>query len=208
MAKDTTRKSESQQQQTQQAFATPEEQAFNKAEQERLGRMGPGEEQAQMGAFNLINALLTGGSLPGFLGGLPGGISPETIGTQAARTAKEAQPGFQSLGIADSGVAFRETAEDVAENVLFPAEQFNLTNLANLLGIGLSGQSALQSQTSASRANLGSRLAGLRQMTGSGSQSGTTTTIAPNPFLQTFQSSLGKTLGSPSFGSGPFTFGG
>jgi hypothetical protein len=198
--------------QSQQATATAAEVAQNAREADELGATSDVAQQGQFGAFNLINALLTGGSLPGFLGGLPGGISPEAIGTQASRVASQAQPGFQSLGIADSGVAFRETAQDVAENVLFPAEQFNISNLFNLLQTGLSGQSSLQGQRIAQQGNLGARLAGLRSITGSStgqfsgttSSQGQTTVSAPNPFLSEFQKSLGNSLGSGSFGSSPF----
>lgn len=184
----------------QQAEATAAEKRLNIAEEQDIAATRDVAQQGQFGAFNLINALLTGGGLPGFLGALPGGISPETIGTQAARVAGQAQPGFQSLGLADSGVAFRETAQDVAENVLFPAEQFNINNLFNLLQTGLSGQSAIQSQRIAQQANLGSRLAGLRKISGSGTGvtnvTGTTTTLAPNPFVTQLQTSLGQTIGT------------
>jgi hypothetical protein len=183
----------------QQATATPGELALNQQDQASLDATADVSQQGQFGAFNLINALLTGGNLPGFLGSLPGGISAETIGTQAARTAREAQPGFQSLGLADSGVAFRETAQDVGENVLFPAEQFNINNLFNLLQTGLSGQSSLQGQRIAQGANLGSRLAGLRKISGSGTGitnvTGTSTVLSPNPFVSNLQQSLGQGIG-------------
>lgn len=195
------------QEREQQAFATPAEERENIREEARLGRIAPLEEEAQTGAFNITNAILTGfltgKDMSGLLGGLAGGISPETIGTQAARTAQQAQPGFQSLGIADSGVAFEETARDVAESVLFPAEQFNINNLFNLLQTGLSGQSALQSQVGASRANLGSRLAGLRRITGTGETltQGTTTVLSPNAFTSALATSAGGALGKGLGGS-------
>ena len=172
---------------SQQATATPQEQAENERQQGIISGRAGGTESAFNNAINLINQALTGGNLPGFLSGLPGGISPETIGTEASRVASRAQPGFQSLGIADSGVAFRETAREVGESVLFPAEAFNIQNLLNIANLGLSGQSAVEGQQQARESNLGSRLAGLRQISGTGSSnstgSKTTQTLAPNPFL-------------------------
>jgi hypothetical protein len=195
---------------TSQATAGAEEQALNLAGQQELDATADLSQQGQFGAFNLVNALLTGGSLPGFLGGLPGGISPDAIGTQASRVASQAQPGFQALGIADSGTAFQETAREVGQSVLFPAEQFNINNLFSLLQTGLSGQSSLAGQRIAQQGNLGSRLAGLRNIstTGTGitNVQGTTTIASPNAFTSSLAksagSSIGTNIGSSMFGGG------
>lgn len=184
------------------ATATAEEQEVNQLQLEQLRAQQPGQIATQGNALNLINQLLVGGDLPGFFGDLPGGISSEAIGTEASRVAQRAQPGFQSLGILDSGTAFEETAREVGQSVLFPAEQFNINNLLALLGQGLGAQGNAQGFNTAQSASLGARLAGLRPITTQGSSTVNIRNEAPNPFLQSFQQSLGQSLGSGSFGSG------
>jgi len=188
---------------TQQATATPLEASENAKAAARLEGREEITEDVFTNALNLINVALTGGEFPGQLKGLFSGISSETIGTEAARVARNAQPGFQALGLSNSGVAFRETAREVGESVLFPAEAFNIQNLLNIANLGLGGQSALESQQISERANLGSRLAGLRSISGTSRGSGTTnisgststTVTSPNPFVSSFQTSFGTSLG-------------
>ena len=112
--------------QTTQATGTPEEQQLNRLLLERQKAAQPGILQAQGQGLNLINQLLTGGQLPGFLGKLSQGLSPEAIGAQASKLAGQFGAGFQGLGIGDSGTAFKETARGIASEVLLPAEQFNI----------------------------------------------------------------------------------
>ncbi len=186
----------------QQAKATPEETELNRLSLERTRATQEGLIGVQGAGLDLSQLLLKGQPLPGFLGQLTGGISPEAIGTQATNLAAQNLAGFQSLGIADSGVAFRETAQDIASNILFPAEQFNLQNLSQLLNLSLGGQAQVQQPILGQQQALGSQLAGLRTTTGQ------QTTTAMNPFLKSFQQSLGQTLGAPKVSAGPFTFGG
>ena len=176
-----------------QATATPEETELNQLELERQRAAQPGMLQAQQGGLDLINQLLTGQALPGFLGTLPGGISSEAIGTQAANLSRQNRAGFQQAGIDDSGVAFRETARDIGSNLLFPAEQFNIGNLQNLLNLAVGGQAQVQAPILGGAAQLGGQLAGLRSITGSSNQ----TTIGMNPFLKSFQQSAGSAFGNP-----------
>ena len=140
--------------------------------------------------------------MPGFLGQLSQGLSPEAIGGQATKLAGQFGAGFQSLGIGDSGVAFKETAKGIASELLLPAEQFNIGTNLNLLGIGTGTGIQQQQVTNQQAGTLGARLAGLRPV------SGFQTTLGMNPFLKSFQQSLGQTLGSPQVSAGPFTFGG
>lgn len=183
---------------------TPEEQELNKLLLERQKAAQAGTIEAQAGGLNLINQLLAGEDLPGFLGQLPGGISPEAIGTQAAQLAGQYGAGFQQMGIGDSGVAFRETARGIGSELLFPAEQFNLQNLSQLLNLAVGGQAQIQAPITAQGGQLSQALAGLRGTTTTGG----TTLTQMNPFLKSFQTSLGQTLGGPQVSAGPFTFGG
>ena len=186
--------------------ATPEEEALNKLTLERTQAAQPGMISAQNQGLNLINALLTGQQLPGYLQGLPGGIDANAIGQQASIMAKQYGAGFQNLGISDSGTAFKETARGIGNELLFPAQQFNLQNLMQLLNLGVGGQAQVQSPILAQSGQLSSALAGLRSTSSTGTTSSTTT--AMNPFLKSFQTSLGSTLGSPKFSVGPFSMGG
>ena len=140
--------------------ATPQETRLNELDLARREAAQPGLLSTQENAANIINQLLTGGELPGFLENLPGGISPEAIGTASTRVAREAGAGFQRLGIADSGTAFRETAADIAGRVQLPAEQFNLQNLFNLLATGIGGGTDVQQAGTQQSFTLGQRLAG------------------------------------------------
>ena len=61
-----------------------------------------------------------------------------------------------------------------------------------MLNLALSGQAQVQQPIQAGINNLSSALAGLRTTT--------QTQKSPNPFLQSFQSQLGSTLGGSQFG--------
>ena len=63
-----------------------------------------------------------------------------------------------------------------------------------MLNLGVGGQAQIQSPLLQQSGQLGSQLAGLR--------STTQTQTSMNPFLKSFQTSLGNTLGSPTFGFG------
>jgi len=177
---------------------TAEETELNRLEIERQRAAQPGVLDVQQRGLDLSSQTLgafQGGEVPtaGPLAQLFGGISSEAIGQQAAELARQSGSQFQSLGIAESGTAFRETAEDIAGNILFPAEQFNIGTLQNLLNQAFGGQAQVQAPIQAGASQLGARLAGLRPVT----TQGTTATqfTQPNPFLQSFQTQLGKTLG-------------
>ena len=184
--------------------ATPEETELNRLALERARAAQQGVLQTQESGLNLSNLLLTGQQLPGNLSGLTGGISPEAIGAQATQLTGQNMANFNSMGLADSGVAFRETSKDIANNLLFPAEQFNIQNLMQLLNQAFGGQAAVQSPIQGSANTLSQSLAGLR----STNTTGSSTQTAMNPFLKSFQQSLGKNLGNPTVSAGPFTFGG
>jgi hypothetical protein len=185
-------KQQTQQSSTQTVKQTPEEQELNRLllEQTRAGQ--PGTLQAQESGLNLVNRLLLGESLPGYLDTLTRGISSEAIGTQASRLANQYGAGFQNLGIADSGVAFRETSRGIANELLYPTEQFNIGALQNLLNVALSGQAQVQAPIAGSGGQLSQNLQGLR----STSSTGTSTTTSMNPFLKSFQQSAGQGMGN------------
>lgn len=187
--------------QNQTVEATPEERALNQLQLEQARAFDPQQRKMNENAGNLVNQLLTGQSLPGYLNTLPGGISPEVTQRIVDQSLKDLYPQFQSSGILDSGVA-ASIAGRTSGDIRASAEQFNIQNLQQLLNLAVGGQAQVQQPMLQTTSQLGSRLAGLR------ATSGTQTTTAMNPFLKSFQESAGKTLGSPKFSSGPFSFGG
>lgn len=155
----------------------------------------------QLQGLDLIRQMFSGSTkLPGFFGSMGTGITPETLGLQAALMTKQNMPGFQQLGLGDSGVAFRETSKDIANNLLFPAEQFNIGAKQNLLNLALSGQAQVQQPITAQTGILSNQLQGLRSMN-------STQTTKSNPFLNSFYGSLGQGLGG-AIGGGISAIGG
>jgi len=184
---------------------TEEERRLNELTLERAEATQTGQIEAQTQGLNLINQLLTGQGLPGFLGKLPGGISPEITRNIARESVEDIRPSFQTAGILDSGTALTASAR-VAGDVRRASEEFNIGNLLNLLNLAVGGQAQVQQPLLAQTSALGSRLAGLRTTTGTAT--GTSAVTSMNPFLKSFQTSLGQTFGAPKFGVGPFSFGG
>ena len=157
----------------------------------------------QQGGLDLSNLLLRGQNLPGYLKDLPYGISPDVTQGLVDQSLRDIQPYFQQGGLLDSGTkasVMGRTAGDIRRT----SAEFNLGNLQQLLNLAVGGQAQVQQPILAQSQALGSRLAGLT----SWNQTGNTTNITKsmNPFLKSFQTSLGQTLGSPSFKSGGFGF--
>lgn len=181
--------------------ATPEEQRLNQLEIERIEATQPGLISAQQAGLGLINQLLLGQEpLPGFFQQLSQGISPEVTQDIVSQSLRDIAPQFQASGILDSGVAADISARTAAD-IRRATEEYNLGNKFNLLNLALSGQAQVQQPLLAQSQILSGRLAGLRPVTTSGTSSGTQTITSGNPFLQSFQTSLGKSLGSGNYGS-------
>lgn len=193
--------------QSQQYTPTPQEQEMLNMQLEQMRRINPSLTQTQLSGLNTINSLFGGlmGSqqLSGPLGMALAGLDPTTINNMARQSVNDIAPRFQNSGILDSGVAAAISGR-VAGDVRNQAAQFNVNNISNLLSMALSGQGQVQAPITAQQGILSNQLSGLRSMTGSSSGS----TIGMNPFLRSFQESAGRTLGSPRFSAGPFSFGG
>lgn len=146
--------------------------------------VGP-QTQAQLSGLNLVNQLLTGQIPGGFYQKLGQGISPEAIGNQATKYAFQNMPGFQSQGIYDSGIMAKQISRGIANEVLYPAEQFNIGSLQNLMNMALSGQAQVQQPIQQGNSMLYSQLAGLRPVTQQGTSTQTSSTPGgTNPFLK------------------------
>src|SRR3990167_8742474 len=173
---------------------TAEETELNKLRLARERQLDPSILRTQQQGLDLISQLLAGGTtggLPGFLSGLPGGISPEVTQDIVNRSLGDVRAGLQGVGLLDSGVRSALEARTSAD-IRTQSEQFNLQNLQQLLNIGVGGQAQTFAGPLGFCSQLSQSLAGLRGISSSGSSTGRTTTIGPNPFLNSFQSSFGS----------------
>lgn len=130
-----------------------------------------------------------------------GGINEDQTQSMVNASLRDIAPQFQSAGLTDSGLAY-QGALRAAQDTRNQNAQFNVSAAQNLFNLASGGQSNLQGQYQGSTNSLVNQLSGLRTINQSGS------TIGMNPFLKSFETSLGKTLGSPKVQAGPFSFGG
>jgi len=177
--------------------ATPEERRLNELEIARQEATNPGQIQVQQSGLDLINRLLGGQSLPGYLSTLPQGINETVTQDLTQKAISDLQPTFQQSGLLDSGVNAAISGR-VAGDIRRSVAETNMNNLFNLLNLAVGGQAQIQQPLIAQSQILSQRLAGLRSTTSSGTQ----TNMGANPFMRSFQSSLGSTFGGASFGFG------
>ena len=159
-------------QQTQQTTYQPtaEETELNKLQLEQARASQAGTMQAQQSGLSLINQLLTGQALPGYLNTLPGGISPDVTQGIVNQSLRDVAQQGNMFGIGDSGT-IQSIGARTAGDIRLSAEEFNLQNLMQLLNLA-SGQAAQTQSIGSNTVNsLGSRLAGLRPMTQTGTTS-------------------------------------
>ena len=164
---------------------TAEETELNKLLLERTRATQAGTISAQQAGLGLINQLLLGQQPTGELYQQMQGISPEAIGQQATQLTRQNLPQFQNLGLLDSGTMFKGISRDIANQLLFPAEQFNVGAKQNLLNLALSGQAQVQQPIQWGTQTLANQLAGLRTIQTTGQMAQTTR----NPFLSYFSPS-------------------
>jgi len=183
---------------------TAEETALNKLDLERRQAQQPGLLESDQASLSLNNAFLRGQPLPGYFQGLPGGISPEVTTGIVDSSLRDLNTQLAASGAGtylESGAAQSigaRTAGEIRQN----AEQFNLGQLLNLLNLSIGAPAQIQQPINQNAATFSSRLAGLRSVNQTGS--GTSTQTGMNPFLKSFQTSLGSSLGSGSFGAMKF----
>jgi len=171
--------------------------------------LAPGQTDTAKQMNEVIQNLLAGGggSLAGVFNKLFTGIDEDMTNQLVQESIADIPAWMQKQGVLDSGATASitaRTAGDMRRNV---AEN-NLTRVFNLLQTGLGYGGQQQQLGTQSLAGLTSALKGTGTTSGNFSQSGMSTVTSMNPFLKSFQQSLGKTLGSPSVNVGPFSFGG
>lgn len=189
------------QQQTAQYTASPEERQLL-ASQGRIQQAGEaGQISMNQNASNLVNQLLQGQNLPGYLNGAMG-INDAQTQSMVNQSLADLYPQFQTSGILDSGVA-AQIASRTSADVRNQNAQFNVNALQQLLNQAIGGQASVQQPMNANAGLLGSSLQGLRSFSGSSSQ----TSIGMNPFLKSFQTKAGETLGKTAgYVAGNFVF--
>ena len=175
------------------ATATPEETAMEKLQLQRLQTNAPAQQQLDTNMYGAMNTIMQGGTLPGNLAGI-GGISQDQTNNMTQAALRSVYPQFQSAGIMDSGSAIQGGIATAA-NVMNSNAQFNVSALQNLFNQALGGSSNLSNSTTSQNQVLGSQLAGLRSV------NSTSTQTSMNPFLLSFQNSLGSSMGD-TLGSG------
>lgn len=176
---------------------TAEETRMNQLALQREESNQQGLIDVQRSGLNLSNLLLQGLQLPGYLQGLPGGISPDVTQGLVDESLRDVKAFGQQGGILDSGV-LASVAGRTAGDIRLNSAQFNLQNLMQLLNQAIGGQAQVQSPIIGQSQILGQRLAGLRSVNTIGSS--TQSTSQMNPFVKSFQTTLGNKLGNPTFG--------
>lgn len=161
---------------------SPQEIERNQLLLDRERFLDPQLRDVQSQGLNLSSLLLQGQPLPGYLGGLPGGISEDVIGGITNKAIEDLQPRFQSSGLLNSGVNTSISAR-TAGDIRTQAAQFNIQNLMQLLNQALGGQAQVQQPILGFSNNLTQGLQGLRS-TNASSTSTQSQSGGPNPFLQ------------------------
>jgi hypothetical protein len=165
--------------------ATEEENELNRLLLANQKAISGQQTQTQQSGLNLVNQMLTGGALPGAYSGLYGGISPELTTEMAQQAIGDIIPGLQQRGILDSGTSASIQAR-TAGDIRRKSAEFNIQNLNNILNAALTGQYQVQQPIIQQEQNLGSRLAGLRPISGTQEQQ-----KVPNPFTNNLLQGLG-----------------
>lgn len=150
---------------------TAEEIERNKLLLEQQKAIQPSETRNMLTGLDLQNLLLSGQSLPGYLGGLPGGISESVTQDLVNKAMGDVNVGSQSAGLLDSGVNASLRAR-TSGDIRMGSAQFNLNNLQQLLNIAVGGQAQPFQAPVAYSGQLGSALAGLRSTNSSSTSSG------------------------------------
>ena len=168
---------------------TPEETQMNQLDLELRKQAQGGLGSLQQGSLDILNQLIRGGSLPGFLSGIEKGISPEVTQGLVNKSLRDIQPQFAQSGLLDSGVNASISAR-TAGDIRLGSEEFNIGNKMNLLQMALGGQAQVQQPILAQSQALGGRLAGLRSSNTTGST--TYNSYTKPSFLTSFNNTFGS----------------
>ena len=187
------------------AAPTAEETAMNQLDLQRRQAQQTGLLANDQAGLDLSSAFLKGQDLPGYFKGLPYGISPDVTTGLVNQSLKDvnAQLAYSGAGTMMESGASQAIGARTAGDIRQSAEQFNLGQLLNLLNLSIGAPAQIQQPINTAANTFSGRLAGLRSVNQTGSSN--TTTMGMNPFLKSFQTSLGSSLGGGNFGA--FKFG-
>lgn len=147
---------------------TAEETELNRLQLEQMRAIQPGAIGIQQKAFDLGQLLLTGQPLPGYLGALPGGISPDVTQNIVNQSLRDLAVQSQAMGLPVESGTYQSIAGRTTGDIRMASEEFNLGQLLNLLNLAVGGQAQIQAPTISTAGTLGQRLAGLRTVTTTG----------------------------------------
>jgi hypothetical protein len=173
---------------TSQATPTPDEAEKLKLELGQYKQILPQQTEMFQNSYNMGNQLLTsfGDQNSQMWQSLIGGVTPQQQQSMISEQQRYLNPRFQEQGLMDSGLAYTGSLR-AATDLANQNAQFNVGALQNALNLALLGQAQVQSPFQGASGQLASQLAGLRQ--------NTTTQTSQNPFMNSFSSSAGSTLG-------------
>lgn len=192
---------------TYQATATPMENQLNQTLSNNLSQTLPQAGQTQQDYLKLLDQGAGMFSGQTKLNGSPlamaiGGVTPEQQNSIVQQSLRYLDPQFQQGGYLNSGAAASIQSRTAAD-LLGQSAQFNVTNAGNVLSGLLAGNTNAQNSTNQQAGLLSNNLQGLRQITQSGTSSGSTQSM--NPFLQGLESGAGSAIGG---GTGAMAIGG
>jgi hypothetical protein len=203
--KDKTKSDQSGQQSQQMTPQRTAEQAeLDRLTLEQFKEFDPIQRQLNQQGGNLINQLLSGSALPGYLNRLPGGIDENVTADIARNSIRDIQPFFQQSGLLDSGVNASVSGR-ISGDVRRSAEEFNLGTLLNLLNLAVGGQAQVQAPMLSQTQMLSQRLANVTPVSTTGNFSSTQSGFTQPSFLTRFNQTFGS---GGAFGSGGFFGGG
>jgi hypothetical protein len=178
--------------------STPEEKELNKILLDRTKTLDAQQTGVQSQGLDLVSKLLAGEKLPGYMEGLPGGISEDVTTGLVNKSIEQIRPSLQKGGIYDSGMR-AELEVGTAADIRLASEEYNQNLLLNLLNLAVGGQAQIQAPIQSQSSQLASSLAGLRSMVGQ--------TTSTNPFIKSFQESAGRSWGQSITGGRSFSYG-
>ena len=150
---------------------TPEEREMMKLQLAQMQETMPIQTETQKIFLNLAQTLGTGTEeLPGWMSQLTQGISPEAMATQAGELTRASLPRYQQMGIMDSGSMMQDITGRIANQLVYPSEQFNIGTKQNLLNLALGGQAQIQQPMIGGQQAFSQQLQGLRPTTDYGFQ--------------------------------------
>lgn len=181
---------------------------LNRAQAQSAQSLLPQQTALQSSALNasqnVYNAFSNNTPLTGYLGTLQG-ITPDQTTSMVNEAMRYADPEAQTGGVLNSG-AYDAIRARTAVDVMNQNAQFNVGALQNLLNLANTGQAQVQQPMNAQQATTSSRLSGLNTVQSSGLANGAS--YGQNPFLTSFQTSLGNSFGqNTGNAAGSFLFG-